>query len=71
MPNEKDHTHSMSQPESPANPLQDLARKPYSKPRVQAIVINSKNDVLGNCQTASTSSSFAGGCNLGAGSCQQ
>ncbi len=40
-----------------------LPAKPYLKPRVQTLVINSKNDVMGtSCFTSTNASSKANGC---------
>lgn len=48
------------------SPQPDRARKPYTKPLVQTVVINSKNEVLGtNCFTSvQTSQQPGNGCRL-------
>ncbi len=42
------------------------SRKPYVKPLVQVVALNSKSDVLGtNCFTSSNTSQQTGGCKPG------
>jgi hypothetical protein len=54
-----------NQTNTQANPDRPPTRKLYRKPTVQAIVINSKTDVMGvNCFTSSQTSQQPGnGCN--------